>query len=156
MKSWIIAAACALPLLLGACTPIAETNDAVAQSLTSFKNDTGGAWKNLFTYNPKPKTPQPAATRYCYQFSGDIVCYDSPQPHTTAKLVGVQGSEGPRMIVYQTNNDMALGYDATAPAVSAPVPSQLPMDTGQPFTASSGAVNGKVIQSQDIPPPTKK
>ncbi len=149
-----------LLVVLSACTNLAETNKAVAQSASRWKNDTGKAWSGLFTYNPEPQTPKLASTRYCYQFSSDIVCYDSPQPNLTSRIVGVQGSEGPRMVMYQPSSAPEYTQAEAAPLFPSDV--NLPNPTPEtanaaPFATSSGtATSGKIIQSQDIPPPAKK
>ena len=147
-------------LALAACTNAAETSNATAESLNAWKNDTGNAWSQLFTYNPKPRTPQPASTRYCYQFASDIVCYDNPQPHLTAKLVGVQGGEGPRIIVYQTPQPAGYMQSTPAPLFPSDPVVAAPMDISQPVMPPTGAtlgtVNGKTIQARDIPAPFAK
>lgn len=142
-------------LLLTACSQVAEGNKAAAQSLTRWKNDTGKTWSNLFTYNPAPTEPKPASTRYCYQYASDIVCYDNPQPHLTAKLVGVQGGEGPRMIVHQAAPDAVYNPVSAAPMFPSDIAA--PMDTAPPVApTSTNIVNGKDIQSRDLPAPFAK
>lgn len=140
-------------LILQACNNLEEANYQATQSLNAFKDDTGSAWKDLFTYKPKSRAPQAAATRYCYQFMSDIVCYDSPQPQLTARLVGVQGSEGQRMIVYQTPQMQA--YQTAEPAPLFPEPltetSQVSSVQASPFAPSG--TSGKTVQSKDLPPP---
>ncbi|MBA4274863.1 MAG: hypothetical protein C0436_04340 [Alphaproteobacteria bacterium] len=142
-------------LLLTACSQVAEGNKAAAQSLTRWKNDTGKTWSNLFTYNPAPTEPKPASTRYCYQYASDIVCYDNPQPQLTAKLVGVQGGEGPRMIVHQAAPD--AGYSQVTAAPMFPSDVTASMDTAPiAMQAPSNVLNGKDIQSRDLPAPFAK
>lgn len=142
-------------LALAACSNLEEANYTASTSLNNFKNDTGSAWKDLFTYNSKPRTPQPSSTRYCYQFASDIVCYDNPQPDITSRLVGVQGGEGARMIVYQPA--AATGYTQAPSAAMFPEPAR-PLNTGEPFAPASapagGVVNGKTIQAKELPAPT--
>ncbi len=150
MKRYIVSCG-VISQLLVACSNLEEANHAATTSLNNFKNDTGGAWRDLFSYNAKPRTPQPASTRYCYQFASDIVCYDSPQPQLTARLVGVQGGEGARMIVYQQSD---VSYGTAAPAIIAPESVSSPMPTGAPFGQPTAPVGGNIIQSKDLPAPT--
>lgn len=164
-------------LLITACSNVAESNKAAAQSLTRWKNDTGKAWTNLFNYNPDPQTPKLASTRYCYQFASDVVCYDNPQPQLTSRIVGVQGGEGPRMVVHQPPQPSRFKQASAQPlfpsdvnatpqpilssatAVAAPTA----MPASNPFAAAKlppkpgpSVVNGKDIQSAELPAPTKK
>lgn len=134
-------------LMVSACNNLEEANYQAADSLTQFKNDTGGAWRDLFRYNPKPRTPQQASTRYCYQFSGDVVCYDNPQPQVTSRLVGVQGAEGQRMIVYQSADTPVYGMGEPAPLFPQPAG---PIPSASGAAASSG---GDIVQSKDLPAP---
>lgn len=165
-------------LLIAACSNVAESNKAAAQSLTRWKNDTGKAWTNLFSYNPEPQTPKLASTRYCYQFASDVVCYDNPQPHLTSRIVGVQGGEGPRMVVHQPPRPSRFYQSSAQPlfpsdvnATSQPVlaspnvtnTNSVAMPSSSPFAAAKlppkpgpSVVNGKDIQSADLPAPTKK
>lgn len=137
-----------LPLLMQACGRLEETNYQAATSLNTWKNDTGRAWEELLTYHPKSRALQAAATRYCYQFSSDIVCYDAPQPQLTAPLVGVQGSEGPRMVVYQSMQAPAYQTAEPQPLFEEP---QATVTQPVPFgTAKSPA---KTVESKELPPP---
>lgn len=134
-----------LPLLMQACGRLEEANYQAATSFNTWKNDTGRAWGDLFTYSPRSRAPQAAATRYCYQFASDIVCYDAPQPQLTAPLVGVQGSEGPRMVVYQSMQ--APSYQTAEPQPLFEGPPQAAVTQPAPFSTA------KTVESKELPPP---
>lgn len=89
---------CIAALALAACQPIANTSDRAMDAGKRVATDTQRKWDGLFTYTP-PKSGQLPQTRYCYQMQSDVVCYDSPQTTTTAKLIGYQ--DGPNMSAYQ-------------------------------------------------------
>lgn len=135
-----------LCLMLGACTPMAEGLQDGSQTIGEAKDDISVTMRNLFTYNPRPRTPQPSSTRYCYRFASDIVCYDTPQPQITSPLVGVQGAEGARVITHAAPYQPRTAY--VTPAYSQPMPGA-PLDISGPV-ASSGP--GSQIQSQNLPP----
>jgi len=113
-------------LLLAACTPAAEGVQNASQQLGEAKDDINVTMRELFTYKPRPRTPQPSSERYCYQFASDIVCYDAPQPQLRSKLVGVQGSEGARIISQPAPAEMVTPVYSYP--TSAMVPGS-PMDT---------------------------
>lgn len=135
-----------LCLMLGACTPMAEGVQDSAQTVGEAKDDISVTMRNLFTYNPRPRTPQPASTRYCYRFASDIVCYDTPQPQINSPLVGVQGAEGARVITQPAPSQPMAAY--TAPVYAQPMPGA-PMDISTPV---AGGASGSQIQSQNLPP----
>ena len=82
--------ALATVLVLSACTPAAESAQQAGVTTRTAMQDNQAAWRNLFSYHPRDRRPLLPQTRYCYQMQADIVCYDSPQPNMTAKLVGYQ------------------------------------------------------------------
>lgn len=84
------ASAVAVLLTLAACTPAAESAQQAGVTTRTAMQDNQAAWRNLFKYSPKDTRPQLPQTRYCYQMQSDIVCYDSPQPNMTAKMIGYQ------------------------------------------------------------------
>jgi hypothetical protein len=104
---------CAL-LALSACGPMAEDMQMTGDGVRQMSNDTQDAWRNVFTYHPRPK-PQLPQTRYCYHTQSDIVCYDSPQNNQTAKLVGYQ--DGSSISWFQPGGGSvgASGGEPTAP-----------------------------------------
>lgn len=136
-----------LMCLISACTPMAEGAQKTAQGLGEARDDVADSFRELFTYNPKPKTPQPSSTRYCYKFASDIVCYDTPQESLTAKLIGVQGPEGARVIAQPAPYEAAVS--AYTPVYAAPVESLpgAPLDTSGPVGASNSSAQ---IQSRDL------
>ncbi len=75
---------------LMACTPAAESVQTTGHTLKTAMHDNVEAWRGLFTYKPEKKGQQLPQTRYCYRMQSDTVCYDSPQPNMTARLVGYQ------------------------------------------------------------------
>lgn len=95
-----IGALAALALMtLTACEPVADSGAKAADASKQVIYDTKRKWSDLFTYKPKNTTPQLPQARYCYQFQTDVVCYDSPQPHMTSKLIGYQ--DGPNRSWFQ-------------------------------------------------------
>lgn len=109
-----------LPLLatciaLMACTPIINGSNKAAQDTKQAIYDTKKSWSDLFVYHPEPKTPQTPQTRYCYGTQSDVVCYDSPQEHTTSKLVGYQ--DGANISWFQPGGG-ALGASGGEPTAS--------------------------------------
>jgi hypothetical protein len=84
--------------VLAACQPIAETSDRAMGAGKRVATDTQRKWNSLFTYTP-PKPDQLPQSRYCYQLSSDVVCYDSPQTGMTAKMTGYQ--DGANISAYQ-------------------------------------------------------
>lgn len=136
-----------LMCLASACTPVAEGAQKTAQGLGEARDDVADSVRELFIYNPKPKTPQPSTTRYCYKFASDIVCYDNPQASLTAKLVGVQGPEGARVIAQPVPYEAAVS--SYTPVYAVPVESLpgAPLDTSGPVGSSNSSVQ---IQSRDL------
>jgi hypothetical protein len=137
-------------LLLSACTPAAEGVQNASQTVGETRDDVKATMKELFTYNPRPRTPQPANTRYCYHFASDIVCYNDPQPQLTSKLVGVQGAEGARMISQPAPSDPTMAaYTPVQEIPVQPLPGA-PMDTSGPVPATDSSMR---IETHNIGAP---
>lgn len=105
----------ALLLATAACTPVSESVQHTADSLKTSVADDAGAWKDLLTYHPKPKTPQLPQTRYCYKTQSDIVCYDSAQHGMTEQLVGYQDGNSISWVQPGGGSLGASGGEPTAP-----------------------------------------
>jgi hypothetical protein len=116
----VLSSVCLMTALLmsAGCTPLVEGTKKSANSLKKAGDETAATWRRLLYYDPPPTDPQPADTRYCYRYSSDIVCYDTPQPHLTSKIVGVQGPEGVRSVRY---SEAAIPISTTYSAPVAPV-----------------------------------
>lgn len=142
-----------MALALTACDATRASSDAAANNLRQFSYETGNAWRDVFTFRPRPQ-PNGPQTRFCYQMQSDVVCYDTPQTHMTSKLVGYQDGDN---ISYIQKGGGSLGVSTPpqttvyvpAPAYAAPVDqisvdeTMAPMDTGS------------AIQEENLPaPPT--
>ena len=134
-------------LALAACTPAAEGVQHSAQSLGEARDDIADSFTELFTYNPKPKTPLLSTTRYCYKFASDVVCYDQPQPYMTSRIMGVQGGEGARIVSYPTVYDATASYVTPIAVDPVPLPGS-PMDTSGPVVVTAPTQ----IESHDLSP----
>lgn len=135
-----------LPLLLlaNACTPMAEGVQETGDASKQVIYDTKKSWRGLFTYNPPSKIQPLPQTRYCYGMQSDIVCYDSPQPNMTAKLVGYQdgtnvswvqpggGSLGVSGGEPTAQPAVVASHTGMAEATAAPVPEVGSVDTSAP------------------------
>jgi len=132
-----------LPLLLVACQPLADSSNAAMDSGKRVATDNQRKWNSLFTYTP-PKGPQLPQSRYCYQMQADSVCYDSPQPHMSAKLIGYQ--DGANISSYQPGGGSlgVSGGEATA-GYNTPYIQQ---------SAAQQPVELKAVTSVDATPPT--
>lgn len=132
---------------LAACQPIANTSNAAMDSGKRVATDTQNKWNSLFTYTP-PKPEQLPQTRYCYQMQTDVVCYDSPQLKTTAKLVGYQ--DGANMSAYQpgggalgvSGGEATAGYEAPYVAAPEQAPVQLKAVSGADMRATTVTGSG--------------
>lgn len=100
-----------LGLLLAACQPITETTTSAMDATKRSVDTTQAKWKSLFSYK-EPKPAQLPQSRYCYQMSSDVVCYDSPQSGMTAVLRGYQ--DGPAMSGFQPGGG-SLGVSGGEP-----------------------------------------
>jgi hypothetical protein len=94
-----------------ACNNFAEAQRNAADSSKQVVYETKSKWRDLFTYTPPAATPMPQ-TRYCYRTQSDTVCYDSPQPDMTSKLVGYQ--DGANISAYQPGGG-SLGVSGGEP-----------------------------------------
>lgn len=103
-------------LVLAACTPLAEGTQEAGHDFTSAMHDNIDAWSGLFDYTPRDKRPMLPQTRYCYQMQSDIVCYDSPQQHMTAKLTGYQDGRAVSWVQPGGGSLGVSGGEPTAPS----------------------------------------
>ena len=77
-------------LVLAGCDSASHGSNRAADATQRAFHDTTEKWKGLFSYNPQKVPPQAPQSRYCYNIQADIICFDSPQPNMTSKLVGYQ------------------------------------------------------------------
>ncbi|MBN8543453.1 MAG: hypothetical protein J0M34_04225 [Alphaproteobacteria bacterium] len=105
-----------LVTLLAGCEEAHNSSDTAARVANQVKEDTVGAWREVFTFRPtKPK--QAPQTRYCYQMQSDISCYDTPQTHMTSKLVGYQDGES---ISYIQKGGGSMGISTAQTQITPP------------------------------------
>lgn len=135
---------------LAACDNVKSSSDTAARVSKNFVDDTGTAWRDLFTYH-RPRDPQDPQTRFCYQMQSDIVCYDAPQTHMTSKLMGYQQGD---QISYIQQGGGSMGVSTprsqvfTAPAGSVP-------DMAAPYSdvqVYEGAVSAPVPNPAECTP----
>lgn len=77
--------------LLCACTEMTDTANRAYDDVRAGVYNTTDKIQEWTRYNPPSKTPQAPDTRYCYKALTDIICYDTPQPKISNKLIGYQG-----------------------------------------------------------------
>lgn len=117
MGKMIVVAGLAAALLgMAGCTPTANSAQQAGVTTRTVMQDTGDAWRNLFLYRPSDKRPVLPQTRYCYQAQSDVVCYDSPQPAMTSKLIGYQDGRNISWIQPGGGSLGVSGGEPTAPA----------------------------------------
>lgn len=104
---------------LAACTPTAQSAQQAGVTTRTLMQDNVDAWSGLFSYHPKDTRPQLPQTRYCYQMQADIVCYDSPQPNMTAKMIGYQDGSSISWVQPGGGSLGVSGGEPTAPHDSA-------------------------------------
>lgn len=152
-------------LLLAACDPAAHGSNRAADATQRAFHDTTNKWKGLFSYNPQKVPPQAPQSRYCYGIQADIICFDSPQPNMTAKLVGYQDganisafqpgggslgvSGGEPTAMYRTEEvQTSLPQLESAPgaamAADEPVITSVPFETGESTYARNAAIADQV------------
>lgn len=99
-----------------ACQPMANTAGNAADATRRAVRDTESKWNHVFSYE-KPKPAQLPQSRYCYKMQSDVVCYDSPQEQTSARLTGYQ--DGAAISAFQpgggslgiSGGEATAGYD---------------------------------------------
>ncbi len=92
-------------LSLGACTSVDEAMATLEKAQADSKIDTIKTQKKLkemFTYNPKDKTPREVPHVYCYQVMQDILCYNQQIPGAEDRLVNWQGTGTPTVALRPT------------------------------------------------------
>jgi hypothetical protein len=84
-------AVCALPLLAVACTPVAESSKKAGEHVKNNAFALRDHFKDLVTFQPKPKQKKPIEPTYCYRVMQDIMCYREPMAGAEGRLVAYQG-----------------------------------------------------------------
>ena len=104
-----------LALSVSACSQVGDGLRFAVNNVNDLRRDAAIAWNDLENYRaPAEVAPQPQL-RYCYKMQSDIVCYDAPQPNSTAPLVGVQEGVPGRIIAGAQVIDDSYLYAEPAP-----------------------------------------
>ena len=155
VMKWVLMAV----LVLGttACDKMDEGSRHAAEITKKTFNNSVSYWDDVFTYHKKQADNAPQ-TRYCYQMQSDIVCYDSVQPRSTAKLIGYQDGEN---ISWVQPGGGSLGSSGGEPvalrASSASMSNRTSASSGSSSFATSSTVDMSDggISSSNLPPPPK-
>jgi len=147
-----------LALSATACDKMEESSRNAAAITKKTFNSSVGFWDDVFTYHPQ-KADNAPQTRYCYQMQSDVVCYDSVQPRSTAKLVGYQDGDN---ISWVQPGGGSLGASGGEPvALRAASSASMSRSTSSSNNNSSFASSSTVdmsaggISSSNLPPPPK-
>lgn len=137
---------------VAACENFGEAQRQAADSSKRMVYETKNKWRDLFTYNPAPVSDPLPQTRYCYKTQTDTVCYDSPQPNMTAKLIGYQ--DGANISAYQPGGG-SLGVSGGEPTahyqteqVQAAPPQRIDLKGGQPSVNTDPMMDGPVLVTE--------
>lgn len=105
----------AIAFTLSACSQVGDGLRFAVNNVNDLRYDAAIAWDDLKNYKaPNTIAPQPQL-RYCYKMQSDIVCYDAPQPNSTAPLVGVQEGVPGRLIAGAPVIDANYAFAEPAP-----------------------------------------
>lgn len=130
-------------LLLTGCQKVEDTSRVAAGIAKKTVDNSRSYWADLFTV--RDYTPQQPQTRYCYQMQSDVVCYDSPQPSQTSRLVGYQdgptigwiqpgggstGASGGPAVALRAGQHTAVDYQASQTVSAVSVPAQGEISSG--------------------------
>jgi len=131
-----------------------SSRNAAAITKKTYQNSVS-FWDDVFTYHPKQADNAPQ-TRYCYQMQSDVVCYDSVQTSSTAKLIGYQDGENLSWVQPGGGSLGVSGGEPVALRVSNASSTSRSSSSGSASFASSGSdMTGGSISSSNLPPPPK-
>ena len=145
----------ALLVTTTACDNMEQSSRNAAAITKKTFNNSVGFWDDVFTYHPKQADNAPQ-TRYCYQMQSDVVCYDSVQTSSTAKLIGYQDGENLSWVQPGGGSLGVSGGEPVALRVSNASSASRSSSSGSSSFASSGSdMTGGSISSSNLPPPPK-
>lgn len=141
-------------LTLGGCTELVQTGQKAGGHMRKVMYDSAGKVQELVRYDPGSNFRQMPQTAFCYRTNADIVCYDSPKPYISNRLIGYQGYTSPAVPATQHRapaNAQTVGApEIVAVAVAETAPLE-PVSAGE-SAASTGAA-GAAPEPEPEPKP---
>ena len=147
----------ALLVTTAACDNMEQSSRNAAAITKKTFNKSVSFWDDVFTYHPKQADNAPQ-TRYCYQMQSDVVCYDSVQTSSTAKLIGYQDGENLSWVQPGGGSLGVSGGEPVALRVSNASSTSRSSSSGSASFASSSTVDvpqSGSISTSNLPPPPK-
>lgn len=136
--------------LVSGCTTLVDSAQRATHTLRGEIYHTADKVQEYVSYQDNNIRHAPQ-TAYCYQFLGDIVCYDSPKPYMTNKLFGYQDYTAPAVPAtqhYAPRNASVIGSaPPLEPVIASPTEQSAPVDN---IVATSA--DGAMVQANDAEP----
>ena len=89
MANWLGLAGAAM--VLGGCTELMTSTERANYQVRKSIYESAEKVQKYVRYQPPTNIKQAPQTAFCYKVPGDVICYDSPKPYISNRLVGYQG-----------------------------------------------------------------